>query len=324
MLTPNNVPHGAIRQIRNVEVNTPLLAPSFSSAGFPNIGDVYHAVKHHLYGVCLVSALDIASGRIPQNIAEEINLVILDSGTYESNQNSSSDEAQSSYANCNWSRDWYQQIASRCDPASNQILVNYDVPGPLKDQIRWAQEDFSCAPHAAKDLLVKPETLNSQINIARLITYTQTMHKFDMIGLTARESGTSLLRRCRAIVTLRNALRGAGLEIPIHVFGAITPAEVLTYFFCGADVFDGLNWLRLSFRYDIPVPVEQLAFREYSAGVADNELRMTEWVANLNLLYRLQEALHLYTTSRDLECLFRQFPSTLQARRIAEIAGAEV
>ena len=323
-LTRNDSEHSAIRHISTIEVSTPLLVPSFSSVGFPHINDVYQVVKHQLYGVCLVSASDIAAGLIPPDISEDINVVIVDSGTYEANQASDGGTSPNSYPTCTWARDSYLRIASRCDPTANHILVNYDTPGPLVDQINRALEDFSHATQAAKDLLVKPEPPDRLINVARLIENTHKLGQFDLIGLTAREAGISLVQRCRAIVTLRKALTAAELGTPIHVFGAITPAEVMTYFFCGADVFDGLNWLRLSFRQETPVPIEQLSFNVHNRGLADHEIHTAEWASNLNLLYRLQEALHHYASRRDLERLSQEFPLALQARRIAKIAGAEV
>ena len=86
-------------------------------------------------------------------------------------------------------------------------------------------------------------------------------------------------------------LYDAGLVLPIHVFGAITPQEILAYFFCGADVLDGLNWLRLLFREDGPIPIEAAAFEGTNAGLTDWELHTAGWTANLRILYRLQTAL---------------------------------
>ena len=75
----------------------------------------------------------------------------------------------------------------------------------------------------------------------------EALKRFSVIGIAAREAGSSFLKRCSSIVMLRNLLNDAGLDMPIHVFGAINPYEALAYFFCGADIFDGLNWLRLAF-----------------------------------------------------------------------------
>lgn len=70
---------------------------------------------------------------------------------------------------------------------------------------------------------------------------------FDLIGLTEKELGASPLERCRAVLSLRETLHRRGHQTPIHIFGCLDPATVLAYFLCGADVFDGLSWLRFGF-----------------------------------------------------------------------------
>jgi hypothetical protein len=49
------------------------------------------------------------------------------------------------------------------------------------------------------------------------------------------------------IAKLRNALTKAGIDIPIHVFGSLDSVTTPLYFLAGADVFDGLTWLRFAF-----------------------------------------------------------------------------
>ena len=88
--------------------------------------------------------------------------------------------------------------------------------------------------------------------------------------------GDSLVKRCSAVVMLRDAMGDAGLDAPIHIFGAINPMEVLTYFFCGADVFDGLNWLRLAFRKHGSIAIEEAAFEGQNSNLDDCDLRMDQ------------------------------------------------
>ncbi len=46
------------------------------------------------------------------------------------------------------------------------------------------------------------------------------------------------------IAKLRKALDKAGLNIPLHVFGSLDTVTTPLYFLAGADIFDGLTWLR--------------------------------------------------------------------------------
>ena len=132
------------------------------------------------------------------------------------------------------------------------------------------------------------------------------------------------MRRCSSIVMLRDLLNDASLEMPIHVFGAINPYEVLAYFFCGADIFDGLNWLRLAFRNSGSVPTEESALEDMKWNMTDWELQAVQCTYNLTLLFRLQQAMREYATSGNLESLVEEFPLARQAAHIAEIAGAEI
>ena len=318
-------PHCQIRRIETVDVSTPLIVPSFSSSGFPDVACIYNEMRDRLYGVCLVSAFDLASGCIPADVADEVNLVLVDSGMYEVRKAIGAPIYSLPPLDSNsWSRQEYASVAGGIDPMSNTVLVNYDCPGPMGQQIKHAVEDFSQAPHAASDFLVKPEAPSRLVNVARLATYSEELRQFNILGITAEEAGDSLTGRCRMIVMLRNALFDAGIDLPIHVFGALKPIEVLAYFLCGADVFDGLSWLRFSFNGNGSTPIEEAAFDDGKADLAAFELRTVEGLANLRVLYRLQESMNRYCTTRNLNDLTQDFPLASRAARVAELAGAVI
>ena len=318
-------PHAQVRRIHKLEVGTPLIAPSFSSRGFPYVSDIWEEFRYKLYGVCLVSAFDLACGRIPADVPDMVNIVILDSGLYETNKGwiESGDRHTPSSAT-NWTRKQYHETVKGIGADGNAMLVNFDHVGALEDQIERASEDFSLAPQAASDFLVKPTDATEWVNIPKLSQHLEALKQFDAIGITARESGSSFLKRCSSIVTLRDLLNDADLDTPIHVFGAINPYEVLAYFFCGADIFDGLNWLRLAFRSDGSVPIDESALEDMKWNLPEVDLQSEEWTNNLRFLYRLQEALQEYALSGSFESLVEEFPIVRRAARIAEIAGAEI
>ena len=325
MLMQDERTHGQVRRVDKIGVPSPLLVPSFSSCGFQRVAEIYEEMKDKLYGVCLVSAADLASGCIPASVIDEVNVIVIDSGMYESRKQMDECAARGlPVADRPWSRDEYFEIAADVDAAANGILVNYDGYEPLEEQIGRAAEDFSHAPHTAKDFLVKPESPARLVNVARVARYVDDLSQFDIVGVATREAGDTLTQRCRTVVTLRDTLDDADLNLPIHVFGAITPLEVLTYFFCGADVFDGLNWLRLVFRERGSIPIEETAFEDMNSNLHDFELFAEAWTANLSVLYRLQVSLQRYGSTRDFAALAEEFPPTVKAARIAELAGATI
>ena len=49
---------------------------------------------------------------------------------------------------------------------------------------------------------------------------------------------------------------------------------------------------------------------------------MGQRILNLSFLYRLQESLHQYCLTNDLNVLAQEFPFAVKAARTAELAGA--
>ena len=310
--------HAQSRRIAKAGVTTPLLVPSFSSCGFPSVAEIYGEMKDKLYGVCLVSASDLASGRIPRDGDPPVNIQVVDSGAYEARKQAALG------GGIPWTRECYLEIAAGLDSDANIILVNYDGYEPLAVQVARAADDFSRAPHAAGDFLVKPEAPAHLVNIARLARHTGELSQFDVIGITAREAGDNLIQRCRTVVTLRDILGDGNLDLPIHVFGAITPDEVMAYFLCGADLFDGLDWLRFAFCERGPMAIEATAFEGMNPNLSDFELHAAAWTSNLGILYRLQTSLEGYVSTGDFDALVQDCPAAARAARVAELAGAVI
>ena len=216
-----------------------------------------------------------------------------------------------------WTRKRYHETLKNIGAGSNAIVVNFDQVGPLEEQISRASEDFSLVPHAASDFLVKPADEMELVNLPKLGLHLDRLSQVSVIGIAAREAGDSLLTRCCSIVMLRDMLNEAGLDTPIHVFGAINPYEVLAYFFCGADIFDGLNWLRCLFRSSGSIPIGDSATEDFQWNLTDSELRTQAWTRNLRFLFQLQEGMQQFGAGGSLDSLLEEFP---MARRTARIA----
>ena len=276
--------------------------------------------------MCLVSASDLSAGRIPPDVSDAANLIVVDSGRYEVEQ--AATQSTSCYmppSIFQWSRSQYHEaLRARVNGDANFVVVNYDRCGAIETQFEQADEDFALVPDATKDILIKPENKGDLVNIAKLARYVSKLSGYDVIGVTARELGDSLIERCRAIVMFRDILNQSGLAIPIHVFGAIRPAEVLAFFFCGADMFDGLGWLKSAFRDGASVHIDEAAFEEHKWNLRDEELTYCERVHNLRTLYRLQQLTQNYAVTGDRRELMEQFSVTSKAERIAHLAGADI
>ena len=69
-------------------------------------------MKDKLFGVCLVSALDLARSHLPASVTKDVNLVFLDSGMYEARDGDVGPEGSRGIRGiADWTRDEYLAIA---------------------------------------------------------------------------------------------------------------------------------------------------------------------------------------------------------------------
>jgi len=315
--------HPGTRSVAQVGVETPLLVPSFSSRGFPEVASLYRELRNDLYGVCLVSAFDVSTQRIDSDLADIADLILLDSGVYETKPIAvAADGYQPEPSDDTWDRNAYRAYLPAVEPSANVLVVSFDHYGPLERQIELAIEDFSYAPSAGSDILVKPISNALLLDSRDIAVSAAALSRFDIIGVTERELGNSLLERCRAVVAIRTALAEVAANTSIHVFGSITPGAVLSYFLSGADVFDGLNWLR--FVYDSPAlrPISEAALDNGQWDQPDGLRFLRQWRRNLRFLRQLQDAMRSYCASGDLGALIHAIPVAEAAARVAAAAGS--
>lgn len=238
--------------VNGVEVaRTPLLVPSFSSKGFPKIGKIFQYMSEFIDGEALVSSYDIYHKKI-KGPFDYPSLVFLDSGGYEAAKDTDlSDTQENEHIPKTWCREWHEEVLKSWDQKVPTVVVSYDHPDdrkPIVDQIEQAKEMAMPGGKVLREILIKPETKTQIIiQIDNVIDNVHALADFDVIGVTEKEMGTDLFSRMTNIARLRKALRAAGLRIPIHVFGSLDTISTPFYFVAGADIFDGLTWLRYAY-----------------------------------------------------------------------------
>jgi hypothetical protein len=136
-------------------------------------------------------------------------------------------------------------------PSVPSVLISYDHPKErllIKAQIERAKGMAPGREGFLREILLKPETIGQiLLQMPDIIQSVHGLAEFDVIGVTEKEVGNSILDRMKNIARLRHALDKVGLETPIHVFGSLDPVTTPMYFLAGADIFDGLTWLRFAF-----------------------------------------------------------------------------
>ena len=112
---------------------------------------------------------------------------------------------------------------------------------------------------------------------------------FDIVGVTEREIGESIHDRLVNIARLRKLLDTTEVTIPIHVFGGLDPLFTPLYFAAGAEIFDGLGWLRYAYRDGVAMHRE--AGGLLSGNVKERPLsaEFTVWRQNVIEIRRLSD-----------------------------------
>lgn len=277
------------RSIAKYDVETPLLVPSFSSKGFTGLQEIWDSVHAFLPESALISSYDLYYNHF-STLEGCPSLLFVDSGGYEARKDFDLSEIYTQeYFPKSWSEQNYHEALKRCpETFSNRVLISYDelvARLPFAEQVDRARNFFSQYPETATDFLAKPSGTEF-FDSDELIANIKLLQSFDILGLTEKELGNSIQERVRNVIRIRLALNQNGLEIPIHIFGCLDPLSIWLYYFCGADIFDGLTWLRLVFVEDMAVYRNNWAIWQNSIEIGGRDLEIVSWLENLRYLRR--------------------------------------
>lgn len=287
--------------------NLPLFVYSYSSRGFR---DVIERLEHSLPYVpsYLLSLYDyeyiLPSGLI---LAEDSRIRIWDSGGYET---TICPTCRSTASPKKWDENTYIQTANRIPWNGLDVLVSYDVP----HESRCIQQQIERALHLYtkvegtydRDILIHvPDNTDPYALTETLKPYT---NEFQILGLTEKEIAPTWAHGVYFINRLRSALSALEMEryIPIHVFGCFDLKTVIRFALAGADIFDGLTWLRHLFlnretlyrrEIEYVVPIEQLL-------TADIELSMI--LHNIQDMEQARSDLTYAIYANDMEVLEKE------------------
>lgn len=283
------------RQVSVINKATPIVIPSFSSRGFPYISNIHSSTRRYLGKSSLVSAYDIHYRNLSQDDIYASDILFIDSGGYEAKPVSDLTESYiDGRLSSGWSTEYYEAVLERLEPLSPLVIVNYDYsdPRPISNQVDLAKTIFQNYPNYATNFLYKPELKGEKlISLDALIKNIRLISSFSILGITEKELGTSLFERCCNLLKIRTALLDAGLEAPIHIFGCLDPAVMVAYFLCGADIFDGLAWLRYTFDHGSVMYHSTATLRKEEWYISENDLLITRWISNLEYLEALTRSM---------------------------------
>ena len=259
-------------------IMTPILIPSFSSKGWKfkkgSNGDEISEIKEvvewsteFLANAVLFSAYDLYYNHYPgpKDLGEITDITFIDSGGYEKSEDHDfSSVYRMPWPSKEWDASFLRIVINNLPEQHNIVIVNYDDiknPRLLKDQIKTAKEFFAEFPPFLHDFLIRPETKTQNfIQLKSILDNISLLGNIHIIALTEKELGNRLLERMIKLARLRIALDEEGINSPIHIFGSLDPITSCLYFISGAEIFDGLTWLRYAYKDGVAVYNENYRF----------------------------------------------------------------
>jgi hypothetical protein len=256
----------------SVAIDMPRLVPSFSSKGFPvfedevtgqKLSEVSNALELTgpvISDSILLSAYDIFHNylRDPERFFGNKELIFIDSGGYElSSDFDSTEPKQGQYKpDDKFNLEAYRKVLSELSTKYPIVIANFDYLScgkSLEEQIREAQKLFKSYPKFFHCFIVKPTGRKKYVNVPEVIQHVEKMRRFQILGVTEKELGSNLLERLTNIARLRGAMNRSSVHIPIQVWGGLDPVISPLYFCAGAEIFDGVSWLRYGYYSDTAI-----------------------------------------------------------------------
>jgi hypothetical protein len=297
-------------------LRTPLLVPSFSSR-VPEIEKIFRASAEFLDKPFLISAYDIAKGNIhpPFDFGAP---VFLDSGGYETGPDADLSDVANEPAGSpeDWNLEQHREVIDAWDKRIATVVVTYDHPNvrlAFGEQIRAARAMAVARPNFGLELLLKPETRDQKfLNIDSLADRVRDLSQIDAIGVTEKEVGNSVFERMLNIAKIRMALRRADQNMPIHVFGSLDSITTLFYFVAGADIFDGLTWLRYAFKEGHTLYRQDFGIGEFGIATKSPKVEALCWVKNYHYMKEMELEMRRFLNAHNFS-IFRFHADTLRA-----------
>jgi hypothetical protein len=297
-------------------VETPLLVPAMSSKALGPIelrqsgsAELVPASLVHseafLSGIdeaLLISAYDVHfnyltdADRFRSGFASSayagLKLLMIDSGWYEKSVGPASG---------NWyhevgppqpfEEDDFVRLVDDLDADVRAVVVSWDHAGTYEEQIDAAQAFFGAKgrDRFSSSILLKPQGRRQHLDLSEVSSAVAgRLRAFDVVGVTEKELGDSFVKRLTTLARLRILLDEASVDAPIHVFGGLDPLLTPLYFAAGAEIFDGLSWLRYAFsdgqiisRESLPLIQGHYAKR-FSLAVAHVQLQNLDEIRDLS------------------------------------------
>lgn len=294
-------------------LQTPILIPSFSSKGLrfksqkktkikSEVESVLKSTSEMVNETILISAYDLYFKYIPfppgKGFTYMPQFTIIDSGGYETIEGFDLSETFMYPIRSNeWDLEKYKSVINKWnDERFSAGIVSYDNGQErrknIKLQIRQAKKLFTEFPNFLGIFLIKSTKKNEMLDVDQVIENVAYLGDFSIIGFTEKELGSTIYDRMLNIAKLRKALDEASIDSPIHLFGSLDPITCVLYFFSGAELFDGLTWIKFAYHENLALYNQN--YKVVKQLMDERESTSRSMILNYNISY-------LRNLQRDLE-----------------------
>jgi len=280
-----------------------MLVPSLSSRANIDIKKTLEVISEVVNGPLLISAYDFKYTKQFPGITFP-DLIFFDSGGYEFVKDKDvSDIGLYKPDPHSWTRELHIKCVKKWSSNIPTVVISYDHPKErisMEQQISKANELFQMKEDVMKEILIKPETQNSRkVDISHLMEISHKLSDFDIIGFTEKELGSSILDRMVNISKIRLNFESKGIDKPIHIFGSLDTVTTPLYYISGADIFDGLSWLRFVFHNGDTLYIDSHGPRKEGIHETMNKIWITSIYNNYTYLTRMKLNLGRFQSSND-------------------------
>ena len=270
------------------------------------ISEVLISTSEVLTDSMLVSAYDLYYAHLGKNPTFPTELVIVDSGGYETSEDHDFSAILRHTGKIDtWKSDMHLKQLDAWPSHNPAIFVSFDhgsIRKPFEEQIDDARALSSRYPKQMFTLLLKPTNKDQQfIDVSDLIRYVPAFSDFDVIGFTEKELGNSLIGRMHTIAKFRLAMDEIGVKAPIHIFGSLDPITSVLYFMAGAEIFDGLTWIRYSYHQGKAVYYHNYGAIMNGLQERDALVKAKSLVDNVYYLRNLQTQMERYLVTESFK-----------------------
>ncbi|MDR3488257.1 MAG: hypothetical protein P4M05_25590 [Bradyrhizobium sp.] len=290
--------------------------PSYSSKALAKIpiSTTIDKTAEFIAGSVLISAYDIRHHAVDPNLFKA-QLLIVDSGGYEKlvDEEGKRRGGNADHASFPWSSDLHAKTLATIDVTIPVVAVSYDrTELAIGDQIAAALAARD--PRLGSAFLLKPKD-GEALAIESITEHATMLRHFDIVGVTEKEAGGSFFERLIFIARLRALLDSNEIDKPVHVFGGLDPFMTLLYFLAGADIVDGLTWLRMAFTdNDARYLPEHAAMSDPMTMLTDTEWQIRR--NNFGHMIDMQTAIRRFLRSGDYNVLSRDWKLSAEIKKL--------